>query len=180
MMPFEEQVKIILESWKSTLPEKNVFYISGPMTTGISTLSKDCDHNSDRFAENCAKMNSLARKLRLDNVGVIDPSGLEVDGWGQKEYMTFWLQCIEEKVSNIYFIDGWEFSSGCLQEMQKAIDLHIPMFCQSGHPLGLPKLYGLIVNAWHNVGDRNDLTEKGKRVFSELERSKDKLEKFFK
>lgn len=178
-MLIDEQIKIILDSWGSTLPRKNVIYISGPMTTGVSTVFQDSLLPKETFESNCQKIHDLADRMRIEYKGVIDPSGLEMPCWGQEEYMRFWLRCIEERVSKIYFVDGWQYSSGCLREMQKAIELKIPMFDARGRDLSLSALMGIVETAHNHMSDNQKLTKKGEMVFEQLEMARERLVSFF-
>jgi hypothetical protein len=61
---------------------------------------------------------------------VIDPSVVEVPGWSQQEYRTFWGFVIERFASAVVLLDEWQFSQGCTHEWDVAARLNLPIYDQ--------------------------------------------------
>jgi hypothetical protein len=126
----EDAVKInqLLQVYSTTINDNNAIYISTPMTSGLlymnafaespNTTSLSADKRKSLFNKNCQHARSVAALTRLHfpTSIVIDPTKIEVVGWEQNDYLTFWRQVIVKYVSLIRFVDNWYYSNGCAYE----------------------------------------------------------------
>ncbi len=93
-------------------------------------------------------------KLPLINPGKIP----QLPDWGEAQFMKVWLDAIEKKVSEHFFMDGWEYSNGAAEEFAKAMerqhglcehapDNNIQVFDQAGAVISLERGLNLLVAA---------------------------------
>jgi hypothetical protein len=112
-------------------------YLSVPITTGwrfikwYSEHGRHLDPKSEQYRQehraavivpNCeAAKRSLMDLRSLGGTVVIEPTALERPDWDQDQYRYFWGKVIERFVTEVVFLDGWEYSSGCAYEFLHAL-----------------------------------------------------------
>lgn len=112
-------------------------YVSAPITTGHRFVEwrrgagADLVKGTERYREehrrhvvaaNLAAARPVVHRARslLDRV-VIDPTALEdVPGWEQHDYHAMWAAVVEQYAGTVVFVDGWEYSTGCVIEFLTA------------------------------------------------------------
>ena len=116
--------------------QRSSVYIGVPVTTGRRFInwfrSTGCQLQRDNIeyeralrAEvilpNIQHAARFIELLRWRHVGlIIDPTSVEVPGWSQAQYYQFWTTVINRHARRVIFLDGWEFSSGCVLEFETA------------------------------------------------------------
>jgi len=74
--------------------------------------------------------------LRWRHVGLfIDPTSCEVPGWSQSDYADFWTLVLERHVKRVIFLDGWEYSRGCVHEFAIAQELGLDCVDEGLQPI---------------------------------------------
>jgi len=124
----------IVEVYESMLGNRKAVYVSTPMTTGKNYFlygSKQYDNS------NCVQRSrtfSFFQRL-YGNKYVINPTYLtpmqDNECWDHDDWMFMWRKVIKKFVYKIIFIDGWEYSRGCLSEMEFALENGICIFKNS-------------------------------------------------
>lgn len=128
----------------STLKAENIAYISVPITSGQRLYDymeakgfKTADEakaDHDAFFKNVVEPN-LAQGVKgsdewvhkLDGA-VIAPAEFEkrlriqkAINWGQDAFMGMWVPLIDEKVTHMVMLDGWQYSNGSGEEYLQAV-----------------------------------------------------------
>ena len=113
-------------------------YLSTPITTGERflewrrNLGEHLSHSESTYArelkqqvieENLRRAKPLRGRLeeQFERRSIIDPTELEVEGWGQSDYHRFWLEVLDRYVDTVVLADGWSFSTGCTLEFAFAL-----------------------------------------------------------
>jgi len=125
-----ERIAEMLGLYRTTIADKSAIYISTPMTSGLlymnmaaknhhledRGLTQECRHNL--YTKNCQHARSVAAMTRLHypTAIVIDPTFMEVNGWGQDDYLTFWRKVIIDYAYIVKFVRDWYYSNGCAYE----------------------------------------------------------------
>ncbi len=124
-----------------TLFEGNeINYISTPINTGERFIKwydqrgRYLDENSEEykvdFLNSVVEPNTKNAKQIVKIIkekihgAIIDPTNLENHtlNWTQDEFYSFWSRVIKDMVTNVIFLDGWEYSVGCSFELLSAIE----------------------------------------------------------
>jgi hypothetical protein len=123
----ENRVLLLSSSFK----EKEAIYISGPITTGKDFLSwyasqgrliTDKDEYKKRhynavILKNIDTILQYAENLKnQSSEKIIEPASFDVAGWTQHDYLFYWGEVIRKFVKKIVFLDGWNYSNGCIYE----------------------------------------------------------------
>lgn len=124
-------IKQLLQVYRTVINDTSAIYISTPMTSGLLYMKAfesltedekktglDADRRNSLFNENCQHARSVAAMTRLHfpTSVVIDPTRIEIEGWEQNDYLTFWRQVIIDNVQVIRFVNNWHYSNGCAYE----------------------------------------------------------------
>lgn len=122
-------IKLLLQVYKTAVSDKSAIYISTPMTSGLRYMEafanlppdvKTLDPELRRllYNQNCQHARSVAAMTRLHfpTSIVIDPTHIEIPGWEQNDYLTFWRQVIVDCTSVVRFVNDWHYSNGCAYE----------------------------------------------------------------
>lgn len=171
----------------ATLKAKNVTYVSVPITSGprlydfidrrgYKTVEEAKSHPGKFFKEvvepnleqGVEGSHYWVEKLHGT---VIAPAEFEgrlrrqwghID-WGQDDFMGMWVPLIDEKVTNMVMLNGWEFSNGSGEEYLQAVLMQMGRRPRSditiqdgeeGSPIKLDEGIGLMANAFKNVLSR--------------------------
>lgn len=140
--------KDFFESLKNLFNGNEITYVSTPINTGekfitwYSSVGKTMVENSKEYNEEKYRsiiepnMRSAKEYInefrRTNNKVVIDPTTFEDKTlkWSQDDFYNFWSDVIKELVSEIIFLDGWEYSIGCCYELLSAVEKKINMYSQ--------------------------------------------------
>jgi len=131
-------VDVILTMVRSICGTARYEYLSGPITGGAGvrdaydrakTNKAATDWNEKAKEANISALLLRANQLREQTGAlIIEPGSFEAgalkgSGWGQDEYLDLWRRVIADHVSRVRFMDGWQYSSGCVHEFHCAIEL---------------------------------------------------------
>jgi hypothetical protein len=76
---------------------------------------------SNVILPNVQRAASKLELIRWNHTGlIINPTGLDVPGWEQKDYHEFWTTVLSRYAQRAIFFYGWEYSSGCTIEFEIA------------------------------------------------------------
>jgi len=133
------QIKSALAAFGS-IKAKRIVYISSPITSGKRLYDYMDAHGYRTIEEAKNDWDQFFRSVMLPNIEegaktstllagqidgvVIAPTSFEnqkVRTWGQNEFMSMWLSVIEEKVTEIVMLDGWQYSNGSSEEYLWAV-----------------------------------------------------------
>jgi len=129
----------------ATIKAKNVTYVSVPITSGPRLYAFMDQHGFKTMQEAKADHALFLREVIEPNMAkgvegsevwrnklhgtVIAPA--EFDGrlyrqwgkvhWGADDFMGMWVPLIDEKVTNMAMLDGWQYSNGCGEEYLQAV-----------------------------------------------------------
>ena len=129
-------INAILSMVRAVCGTRRYDYLSGPITGGVrvrDAYDRTKDDPSARdgtgwFSQvkacNIEALLVRADAIRTDEgVVIIEPGSFEaggLEGWGQREYLDLWEQVIAEHSQHVRFIEGWQYSSGCVVEFRCA------------------------------------------------------------
>ncbi|ACC74068.1 DUF4406 domain-containing protein [Paraburkholderia phymatum] len=127
----------LLQAIACVVDGKTATYVSGPITTGQHFINWyvhagfRLGHGSEAYLEalrrdvvavNQKMIAEVTRQTRGTGRLVIEPATLEVNGWGQTDYVSFWLKVIDTFASEMVMVPQWQYSLGCCAEFRHAID----------------------------------------------------------
>jgi hypothetical protein len=119
------------------VPPHSAALVSGPVASGQRFFleSGQADEN-DIWEANARNMDAFASDLRR-RLGrlVICPSRFRIPGWRGSQYGEFFTAVIRRYVAEAWFVDGWEFSVGSVDEFGLCQKLHIPCYRSNGELL---------------------------------------------
>jgi hypothetical protein len=162
----KHEYKALLCLLYSTLGHKKADYVSTPYTGGRrfvewllsegNKLPKDSPEFKNRHYEmvmkpNAASANALVTALRRQNDVVIDPTSFDIPHWTQNDYRHLWGLVIERHVKRAFFMDGWEYSKGCVYEFFIAMKSKIEICDQIGDHISREKGFYKIESAVQNL-----------------------------
>lgn len=125
---------------------QNSIYVSTPITTGRSYV----DRNKTKFQDDClcgdespreqnrrhaAAVAEVTRRYFYPRL-VLNPTPLiDIPGWGQGNYHSFWVDVISRFASTVLFVDGWQYSAGCSVEFVATVKLGLNAIDERFDPL---------------------------------------------
>lgn len=130
--------RLLLEALDTVLRgDREATYVSTPITTGERfvrwrcSLSKPVSEHDPLYQAGLAKVieanvehaRPIVDRIARSRPGhVIDPTRLgSVNGWTQYDFHTFWTEVISRYAATVIFVDGWQFSTGCVLEFAAAV-----------------------------------------------------------
>lgn len=168
----------------STIKAENLTYISVPITSGprlyqflekynIPTLA-EAKKDHERFlaeviepnmADGVKQSGYWSEKLKGCVIAPAEFDGKLYRSWGKvhwnaDDFMGMWVPLIDEKITNMAMLNGWEYSNGCGEEYLQAtlmqmgrrprsnITIHD---AEEGRLLNLDEGIGLMANAFKDV-----------------------------
>ncbi len=164
----------LLELLDGVIEDRQAIYISVPITTGKRFLEwrrgpgarlapsdehYSKEHETHVIEPNQAYVRPLIQSVRnhLRREGregvVIDPTTLQVSSWTQADYHNFWTTVIARRVSTVVFMNGWEYSSGCVKEFLAAVRAGAELLQEDLRPLDLIEGERLVRNAISALDD---------------------------
>ncbi|WP_250931547.1 hypothetical protein [Clostridium felsineum] len=133
---------------KNLFNGNEILYVSTPINTGNKFVKWYCSigngliKNSKEY-NNSKKLNviqpnvqntrNFIKELRKrNNKIIIDPTTFEdnTNKWSQNDFYSFWQNVINELISEVIFLDGWEYSVGCCYELIAAIKKKINIYSE--------------------------------------------------
>ena len=120
--------ELILLALSSTLGDRRVIYLSGPITTGlgwVDAVQQGAQAGTRELvkAENTKRLSAAAARLRRENPTaiVVDPASFTATGWSQDDYLLLWKSLIERHAGEVRFLPNWQYSIGCVREFEHAV-----------------------------------------------------------
>jgi len=128
-LPYQPTADAIISAFECLVANGSSVYLAVPITSGkrLWELHRNGrDERTDSRFERLYRSQVLARNLedaaraisivRSRYPFALDPSRLQVTGWGQPEYRRLWKRIIQSKVKKVILAPGWQYSRGCVEE----------------------------------------------------------------
>jgi hypothetical protein len=120
----------------------------------------------------------VIRRLRARGEIVIDPTAVGPRRrWQQRDWRLFWKEVIQRYAMRVVFVDGWEYSSGCVYEYLTAVRAGIPTYDQRRRKLTVPRGSSLIRDAVRDVRLSGGNTALLRRVLNTLTKTKEQYKR---
>lgn len=144
-MPQSEFTDLYVEQAKKQLDGRPMVYVSTPITggrkkfdlfdnLGVKDKAEFDKSAKDRFVKDVIVANTnrafrISESLRQENSNalVMDPSEITIPEWSQSHYAAHWDAVVKELASKVVLAPGWDFSSGCILEIKRALDKGVPV-----------------------------------------------------
>ncbi|NJP06203.1 MAG: hypothetical protein HC837_11565 [Chloroflexaceae bacterium] len=130
---------MFFQVFDTVLTAHSTVYVSGPIETGrlfYESLVNDGAATPQVRLINQQRLHQFANHLRQRlQRPVLDPTPLAVPGWNGQDYITFYLEVIQQYICESWFIAGWEYSTGATAEFWFCIEHHVPCYAETGEPL---------------------------------------------
>ncbi len=106
-------------------PLQKIVYTSSPTSTGLrlyQAMSENPGTPLEEVKKQVMKANiedgiQLGEELSQRGfINIIVPGKFFAEGWTQEHYMSLWEQVINRFAQVICFNDGWQYSTGCVEE----------------------------------------------------------------
>lgn len=127
----------LLQAFSAAGADDGIIYLSTSITSGFKlfTVSQSLGTSPESlqsthpkawkelvFDANLNEARQIAKSLRTKYLGkiVIDPSSIEVKGWQQFDYNSFWVSLISAFPATLVVAPNWEFSRGARYEVAHA------------------------------------------------------------
>ena len=150
----------LLQAFSAAGAEDGIIYLSTSITSGfrlfeVSQIQGTSPESlQSRYPEiwkklvfdaNLEEARNLATDLRRNNPGkiVIDPSMIEVKGWEQFDYNSFWVSLISAFPTVLVVAPNWEYSRGARYEVAHAFASHVTVLDHKGNELSESGAQGL-------------------------------------
>lgn len=162
--------ELLLAVLGCVVEDRCAVYVSTPITTGPrfiewrrnagadlekGTTGYEQEHLTNVIEPNRQYVQPLVESLRGKfDAPVIDPTGLEdVPGWEQYDYHGFWAKVVRRYVHTVVFIDGWQYSTGCVYEFLAALDSGATVLDERLEELSLLDAQHLVERAIDDISD---------------------------
>lgn len=139
-----ELINKILETYLSVLGNSKTYYVSTPMTTGreyFENIINGIDNEQSRlnlYNKNVCTARHSIEEIRsyLNCRAIIEPTSFSPTTlFSQEDWLGLWERVIRKHVHSIIFLDGWEYSHGCVTEMSIALKYGISLCDRSVLPM---------------------------------------------
>jgi hypothetical protein len=167
---------------------KTATYVSGPITTGPHFINWYVQtgfrltHGSSAYVDalrrevvsvNQTKIEEVARQTRRTGRVVIEPATLEVSGWGQTDYVSFWLKVIDAFARELVMVPQWQYSLGCGAEFRHAISTGVVVRDNKGEFIDEETGMNMILEAARDIEARGHNFEFLMKLAAKLRRFAD-------
>jgi hypothetical protein len=178
---------LLLGAYSSVIPPRSATYCSAPVTSGkyyfewlerTGKRFEDVDaieigsreaHSAAVIEANRSHSLRVVGDLRRNRSYVIDPSAVAGQpGWTQADWLDLWEEVIALYASEVVFVDGWEYSYGCVHEFWFAQTREIPTYDERGQPLTRTQSLEMISAAARDIGVRGGPVAPLERVLEAL------------
>lgn len=132
-------IELLLDVLGLAVPPRSAAFVSGPVTP---SPGRETGHELDADEvrrRNARAIEGFATRLRARRGRpVISPAGLDVPGWRGRDYGELFRRVIERFAAEVWFLEGWQFSPGCVQEIATCFRLGIVCLDHEGEPVDHP------------------------------------------
>lgn len=130
------EIALLLDVLALVLTPGSAAFVSGPLASGPRLYAAPAADPAEVRRRNAREMEDFAAGLRA-RLGkpVISPAGLQVAGWRGRTYGELFRRVIERFAAEVWFLDGWELSTGSVGELATCWRLRLPAYDQRGAPL---------------------------------------------
>lgn len=159
---------VLCSVFASVLGDEKATYIATPITGGRrfyawrrDELHAELRPGDSQYEEllrhNVVRPNLAAVQRRIVLLReriegpVIDPSIVDVPGWSQHDYRTFWGSVIVQFARAVVLLDEWQFSKGCTHEWDVAARRGLPIYDQQMRPLPLADALAILRGAVQEI-----------------------------
>jgi len=178
----------LLQAIACVVDGKTATYVSGPITTGQHFINwylrtgSHLVHGSEDYLDalyrdvvsaNQAMIAEVTRQTRRTGRLVIEPATLEVNGWGQTNYVSFWLKVIDTFASDMVMVPQWQYSLGCGAEFRHAIDSGLTVKDHRGEDIDRATGMNMLLEAARDIEARGRDIEFLVKVAAKLRRFAD-------
>ena len=176
-----EEIKIIARSFATYLAPE-IEYVSSPISEGKllyqylqekglrfdEELKKEPDFVERVIKPNKQLAKMIGKQRKAQGKTVIVPAIFYRSGWSERDYLDLEIPLIENKINRILFVDGWEYSGGCIEEYLVAQQKGIPCFEQQGNILSTTKAKELVQQAMDDLTARGIGHDKMKELYVKM------------
>lgn len=147
------QHDLLLQAWECAFLGGSIVYLSGPITTGPRFVEwyRSVGHdlineprlyrtslNEKVIEPNSRDVREAATRLRASlHEPVLEPASLFVAEWSQRDYLALWARVIERFAARLIVMPGWELSTGCAAELERAFIYGLPVTTLDGRVITL-------------------------------------------
>jgi hypothetical protein len=126
---------------ESILEPKSAAYVAGPLDTGklyYEFLVKGEPPRGEIRKVNEKKLTDFACRLRrVVAIPVVDPGRLRIPQWQAADYGQLFLRIIDVFVREVWFINGWEYSTGATKEFAYCVRKGITCTDEAGKAINI-------------------------------------------
>ena len=143
-IPRQQFTELYVEHALDQLQGRPMTYVSTPITGGHKKYDfledqgvsnkKELDSDGkkefvqDVILANTNKVFRVAESLRFaEPHPVMDPAEITIPEWSQADYAAHWDAVVEKLASKVVLVPGWQYSKGCILELQRAVRKGIPI-----------------------------------------------------
>ncbi len=174
---------VALSTIRAVIGDVRHQYLSGPITggrrfldwhesTGRKVPEDDYRNAKDQAVvkKNIEDVQLAAKRERDSYRNTIEPGSFEAEfkHWGQDDFLRFWEKVIRDHSSQVIFMDGWEFSSGCAVEFLCARNHNRPTFDIRGGQLTDVAALALLDHALAEISARHDASDPRDKEIAKL------------
>ena len=176
-----KEIEIIARSF-ATLLAPEIEYISSPISEGGLlyrylaekglAFDEGIKHQPD-FIEKVIKPNKekaqlLGEQRKAQGKTVIVPAIFYRSGWSERDYLDLEIPLMEAKATRVFFLEGWEYSGGCIEEYLFAQQKKIPCFEEQGEILVHEKAKELLEKSMQDLTQRGIGHDKLKELYVKM------------
>ncbi len=177
-----KEMEIIARSFATIMAPK-VSYVSSPISEGKLMYAylreknlpfdESLKHHSE-FLERVIKPNKraaeeLGEEITSKGGTIIVPAIFYRPGWSERDYLDLWIPLIDAKINEVSFVQGWEYSGGCVEEYLFAQQRGIPCFDARGEMLPISKARELLNYAMADLSAQDIGHNKLKELYAKME-----------
>lgn len=178
------EIETLLGMLDSVVPHRAAVYVAAPITSGrrfidwfpmrpaglgVGTAAYLAEHQRHVVEPNCRAAAAEVARLRGALSGVvIDPTAVTLNGWSQADYHALWGSVIERFARAVVFLDGWEYSGGCVYEFFTTLRTGAATLTATLTPLGRAAGTGAIQRAVATMRERGIPSDFFEAILHEL------------
>jgi hypothetical protein len=178
---------LIFEALKSVIADRSALYVSAPITSGRrfhdwilrsngslpNPAGPEYVEEHQRWViepnrEHAFLVITALRQKHQSRV-IIDPTAMgDLPDWNQNDYRYFWGEVIRQFVSQLVFVNDWQFSSGCAYEFLVATQEGLPTLDESGTRITLRRGLQLLMEVRSSIHTHSESARFFDKIVREL------------